>query len=136
MEKKETPAAQENKKTDTKTDTGKETLQKEVAQPENQMFSEKGVLFKKEGNGWTEKSAGMTIGKRIESRGAQLIFAMENTRVILNALIAKKAGVKNNGKNVIFAAIDEEQPGIFCLQLENEEVAAKVVENIKSACIE
>lgn len=101
---------------------------------ENQLFSEKCALFKKEGDAWTEKSTGIAIGKKIENKGAQLIFAMENTRIILNALIAKKAGVKRSSKNVIFAALDEGKPGIFCLGFASEDLAEKVAESIKSAC--
>ncbi|KAI5171918.1 hypothetical protein NEFER03_1183 [Nematocida sp. LUAm3] len=103
---------------------------------ENQIFSEKCVLYKKEDGKWIEKSIGTLLGKKIEGKGVQILFSMENTRNILNVLVNRKSSIQRNKTNIMLAGIHEGETGIFCLAFKNEDNPAKIVDEVHSHCLE
>ncbi|KAI5186442.1 hypothetical protein NEHOM01_1475 [Nematocida homosporus] len=115
--------------------TQSEPLLKKIEQPEEDLlFSERCTLYKKEGSNWEEKSIGTVLGKQIEGKGVQVLFAMDNTRNILNVLISKKDCFKQNKGNIVFLGINEGEMGMYCLVIKNEQKSAEIVAAVHTHC--
>ncbi|KAI5181593.1 hypothetical protein NEOKW01_1769 [Nematocida sp. AWRm80] len=97
----------------------------------NTLFSKESTLYEKQDNSWTERAKGIIIAINRGSTGVQLIFQLENTRIILNALILEKNRVNANKDCIIFLGTAENKPYIGCLRLKTDAEAEQAAEAIK-----
>lgn len=97
------------------------------------MFSEPAVLFKKKDDVWAKISSGTVIGKEIENKGVQLLFAMDNTRIVMNTLINDMKYVKAEEMHFVFMAIEEQETAVGCLLFKSRETPQKILGKIEDS---
>lgn len=128
--KKEKPFLETEGAKEEKAETKTPELQK-TEQEINYLFSAPATLFRKSGDSWDKVSTGKILGKEIEKKGVQLLFALENTRVVLNTLIATKGSIKQNGRHLLFTVAEEKEAYIACVAMKTEQEAKEVSERIE-----
>lgn len=102
----------------------------EVSPPEV-LFSEPATLFKRQEANWVKVSSGKILGKKIPEKGVQLLFSMDNTRVILNVLLTPSSKLTHNQQHLVFLAAEADAVSVACLLFKHEQTAAKVKATIE-----
>lgn len=128
--KKEKPFLETEGAKEEKAEAKVQELQK-TEQEANYLFSSPATLFRKAGEAWEKVSAGKILGKEVEKKGVQLLFALENTRVVLNTLVTNRGSVKQNGRHLLFTAAEEKGTYIACVAMKTEEEAKEAAARVE-----
>ncbi|KAI5125431.1 hypothetical protein NEPAR04_1211 [Nematocida parisii] len=103
------------------------------------LFSAHGTLYKKQEAKWVEISPGQIQGKPLPNKRVQLLFVLNNTRIVLNLLILDISHIKITGSTVVFTGLDEnKQPCTGCVRISEKDAQAieeTIKEEQKSSCI-
>lgn len=97
----------------------------------NTVLSAKGILYRREEEEWEEITEGRFQVKSIPGKGLQLIFILDNTRIILNMLIEDPQKISRNADMLVFTGIEQKLQictrGISLNTDEEAERAEKIV---------
>ncbi|KAH9386031.1 uncharacterized protein NEMAJ01_0927 [Nematocida major] len=91
------------------------------------LFSAAGVLYRKQESAWVEISPGQVQGKPLDGREIQILFVLDNTRIILNLRIIDPSHIKISHNTMVFTGLEEKNK-IYtgCIKLKTEAEAAEI----------